>query len=67
MKVDVHTIELEPDDLTALRRGTMARFCASLTPQDWLQLEQLPERLKNGLLVLAVREVMKRRTKGRKA
>ena len=58
-------IEFEPDDLTALRRGTMAKFCASLAPNDWLQLEALPERLKNGLLVMAVRELLKRRTKGR--
>jgi hypothetical protein len=58
-------IEFEPDDLTALRRGTMARFCASLAPEDWLQLEALPERLRNGLLLLAVRELLKRRTKGR--
>ena len=63
MKVEI--IELEPDDLTALRRGTMVRFCASLTPEDWLPLEALSERLKNGLLVLAVRELLKRRTKGR--
>lgn len=59
-------IELKPDDLTALRRGTMARFCASLTAEDWLQLEALPERLKNGLLVLAVRELLKKRTQGRR-
>lgn len=59
-------IEFEPDDLSALRRGTMARFSASLTTKDWLQLEALPERLRNGLLVLAVREVMKRRTRARR-
>jgi len=63
MKLEI--IELAPDDITALRRGTMARFCASLTPEDWLQLETLSGRLKNGLLVLAVRELLKRRTKGR--
>jgi len=56
-----HTIELKPDHLTALRRGVMAEFCASLTPEDWLQLEALPARLKNGLLVLAVRELLRRR------
>jgi hypothetical protein len=62
--VKLEIIEL-PDDLTALRRGTMARFRTALTPEDLLQLEALPERLKNGLLVLAVRELLKRRTKGR--
>jgi hypothetical protein len=61
----VEIIELSSDSLTALRRGTMARFCASLTPEDWLQLESLPERLRNGVLVLAVRELLKRRTTGR--
>ncbi len=63
--VKVEIIELSADDLTNLRRGAMARFCASLTPADWLQLETLSERLKNGLLVLAVRELLKRRTKAR--
>jgi hypothetical protein len=56
-------IELDPASLTRLRRGAMACFCASLTPEDWLQLETLSARLKNGLLVLAVRELLKRRTR----
>jgi hypothetical protein len=60
--VRVETIELDPESIARLRRGTMARFCQSLTPEDWLQLEALPERLRNGLLVLAVQELLKRRT-----
>ncbi len=63
----MHTIELDPDDLTGLRRATMARFCAGLSADDWVQLEMLSARLRNGLLVLAVRELLKRRTMGRKA
>lgn len=63
--LQVEAIELDPADLTRLRRGSMTRFCQSLTPEDWLQLEALPEQLKNGLLVLAVRELLKRRTRGR--
>lgn len=63
MKVEI--IELDPESLTRLRRGTVARFCASLPPEDWLQLETLPARLRNGLLTLAVRELLKRRTRGR--
>jgi len=65
VKIETHTIELDPESLTRLRRGTMAGFCASLTAEDWLQLETLSGRLRNGLLVLAVRELLKRRTKGR--
>lgn len=66
VKLAMETIELTPHDLTGLRRGAMARFCASLTPEDWLQLQALPERLRNGLLVLAVRELLKQRTRGRR-
>lgn len=65
--IHVDVIELDPTDLAKLKRDTMARFCASLTPEDWLQLETLSARLRNGLLLLAVRELMKRRTKGRRA
>jgi len=65
VKLETHTIELAPDSLTRLRRGTMARFCGSLSADDWLQLETLSARLRNGLLVLAVRELLKRRTKGK--
>jgi hypothetical protein len=43
----------------------MARLVASIEPNDWLLLEQLPERLKNGLLLLAVQQLLKRRTRGR--
>lgn len=64
MTAGKHVIELRPDHLTALRRGAMAEFCASLTPQDWMQLEALPPRLKNAVLVLAVRELLKRRGRG---
>lgn len=63
MKPDVSTIEWDPATLAKLRRDSLARFCASLEPSDWLLLEALPERLRNAVLVLAVREVLKRRTR----
>jgi hypothetical protein len=66
MKLAMQTIELDPESLTRLRRGTMARFCASLTADDWLQLEALPERVRNGVLVLAVQQLLKRRTQSRR-
>lgn len=61
----IETVELDAESLARLRRGAMARFCASLSADDWLQLEALPERLRNALLVLAVQELLKRRTRGR--
>jgi hypothetical protein len=65
VKIEMHAIELDPASLTRLRRGTVARFCASLTAEDWLQLETLSARLRNGLLVLAVQQVLKRRLAGK--
>ncbi len=36
--IQVDVIQLDPSDLAKLKRGTMARFCASLSPGDWLVL-----------------------------
>lgn len=46
-KAELHSMPIAPDKI---ERAAMSAFCASLTPEDWLALEQLSERVRNALL-----------------
>ena len=43
----MHSMPVAPDKL---ERAAMAAFCQSLSPDDWLALEQLSARVRNALL-----------------
>ncbi|HEY2405202.1 MAG TPA: hypothetical protein VGI10_04330 [Polyangiaceae bacterium] len=56
--------ELVPID--GVERAAMAQFCKSLSPEDWMLLEMLSERVRNDLLRHAIAVLFrwrKRRTR----
>ena len=49
---EVHTVLIAPD---VIERAAMADFCQSLSPEDWLALEALGQRVRNAMLKQTVR------------
>lgn len=59
----VRHVELVPGD--AIERAALAGFCGSLSPEDWLLLEQLGPRVKNALLKQTIAIILKWRKRRR--
>ncbi|HET7540697.1 MAG TPA: hypothetical protein VFK05_12520 [Polyangiaceae bacterium] len=61
-----HHVELVPSD--GIERAAMADFCKSLSPEDWIALEQLGPRVKNALLkqTIAIALKWRKRRNGRR-
>jgi len=64
--VEMHSMPIAPDKI---ERAAMSAFCQSLTPEDWIALEQLSARLRNALLkqTIAVALRWRSRRNGKKA
>ena len=54
----LHSVALDP---ARVQRAALSAFCESLSPDDWLQLEQLTPKLRNELLRQAVALMLRRR------
>lgn len=59
-RVELHSMPIAPDKI---ERAAMAAFCQSLTPEDWLALEQLSERVRNALLKRTIAVALKWRSR----
>lgn len=59
-KAELHSMPIAPDKV---ERAAMAKFCESLTPEDWLALEQLSERVRNALLKRTIAVALKWRSR----
>ncbi len=59
------TTNAVPVACDAIERGAMAAFCASLSPDDWIALEGLGQRVRNAMLKQTVRIALRWRKRRR--
>lgn len=61
-----HVVHTVPVDKDRVRRAAQAHVMASITPEDWVALEQLAPALRNALLREAASVLLRRRGRTRK-
>jgi len=60
----VHEFVVPPDKI---ERAAMAGFCESLSPEDWLALEALGQRVRNAMLKQTIRIALRWRARRKQA